>query len=139
MVPYRWISTSVSKYIYIFVAIATRILDVGTKWIDVHNLHIAICPCFKFHEKIWRTFKVIAGSRKVWLTDRQTDRQSANHRSPPVTSVGDTKMQYQCSCTWIIFFYFYVSTQIIIMNSSQIDFLCIYTHYNHELIEDFLG
>ena len=86
-------NTVFSSISSLFVAIATTIFDVGTKWNDVHNVHIAIYPCFKFHEKIWRTFKVIAGSRKVWQTDSQTDSQtdaqSANHKSPPVKPVKD--------------------------------------------------
>ena len=74
---------------FLFVAIATTILKAETKWNDVHNLPIAIYPCFKFHEKIYKTFKVIAWSRKVWRTDRLTDGQSANQKSPPVSLVGD--------------------------------------------------
>ena len=60
-------------FIFLFIAIETRIFDVGTKWNYVHNVLIAIYPCFKFHEKILRTFKVIAGFRKVWQTDWLTN------------------------------------------------------------------
>ncbi|KAH3861783.1 hypothetical protein DPMN_024733 [Dreissena polymorpha] len=52
---------------------------------DVHNVHIAIYPHFKFHEKILKTFKC---DRQ---THRQTDTQSANHKSTPVKPVRDSK------------------------------------------------
>jgi hypothetical protein len=40
----------------IFVAIATRILNIGRKEKDVHNLQTAIYPYFKFHKNIFSTF-----------------------------------------------------------------------------------
>ena len=43
-------------YFSLFVAIATRFHDISTKQKNVHNLHIAIYPYFKFHEKIPSTF-----------------------------------------------------------------------------------
>ena len=45
-----------------FVAIATKIRDIGTKLNHVHNLHIAIYPCSVFHCKMFSTSKVMAGS-----------------------------------------------------------------------------
>jgi hypothetical protein len=54
----------------IFVAIATRMFNIGRKEKDVHNLQTAIYPYFKFHENIFSTFCVIEGSSFV---DRQTD------------------------------------------------------------------
>jgi hypothetical protein len=58
----------------LFVAIATRIFNIGRKEKDVHNLHTAIYPYIKFYKNIFGTFCVIAGSSFVdGRTDGRTD------------------------------------------------------------------
>jgi hypothetical protein len=47
----------------LFVAIATRIFNMGRTEKDVHNLQTATNPYFKFHKNIFSTFSVITGSR----------------------------------------------------------------------------
>jgi hypothetical protein len=79
----------------LFVAIATRIFNIGRKEKDVHNLHTAIYPCIKFHKNIFITFQVIAGSSFVdggtdGRTDRQTDGQTdGKPKVPSGKPVGD--------------------------------------------------
>jgi hypothetical protein len=73
----------------LFVAIATRIFNIGRKEKDVHNLHTAIYPYTKFHKKIFSTFQVLAGSsfvdgRTDWRTDRRTEgKPKTNYSQTP--------------------------------------------------------
>jgi hypothetical protein len=78
---YHWIQfmCKICNIFSLFVAIATRIFNIGRKEKDVHNLHTAIYPYIKFHKNIFSTFQVIAGSSFVdGRTDRQTDGQRVN-------------------------------------------------------------
>jgi hypothetical protein len=64
----------------LFVAIATRIFNIGRKEKDEQNLHTAIYPYIKFHIKIFSTFCVIAGSSFVdGRTDRRMFSQDSNY------------------------------------------------------------
>jgi hypothetical protein len=61
----------------LFVAIATRIFNIGRTEKDVHNLLTAIYTYIKFHKNILSTFCVIAGSSFVdGRTDGRTDGQT---------------------------------------------------------------
>ncbi|KAH3771053.1 hypothetical protein DPMN_172353 [Dreissena polymorpha] len=67
-------STMFSSISSLFVAIATTILDIRTELNDVHNLHIAICPCFKFYENNMKSLKLSQDPEKCdRLTDSLTD------------------------------------------------------------------
>lgn len=64
----------------LFVDKAIRILYVETKRNDVHNLHIAICSCFKFHEHNEELLKLFRDPEKCdWLTDWLTERKPYVH------------------------------------------------------------
>jgi hypothetical protein len=60
-------------YFSLFIAIATRIFNIGRKEKDVHNFHSAIYPYVKFQKNVFSTFCVIAGSCVV---DGRTDRRT---------------------------------------------------------------
>jgi hypothetical protein len=72
----------------LFVAIATRILNIGRKGKEVHT---AIYPEIKFHKNIFSTFCVIAGSSFVdGMTDRRTERRTEGKpKVPSGKPVGD--------------------------------------------------
>jgi hypothetical protein len=70
-VPYWLHHCQIILFFKVKVAIATRILDAGTIGNYMHNLHIAICLCFKFHEKIYE--ELLKLSQDPEKCDRQTD------------------------------------------------------------------
>jgi hypothetical protein len=61
---YHWIqfTCKICLIFSLFVAIATRIFNIGSKEKDVHNLQTTIYQYCKFHTNMFSTFCVIAGS-----------------------------------------------------------------------------